>query len=288
MKFALFLGCKIPFYLAHYESSSRAVLKTLGVELVDIEFNCCGYPIRNLDFESFLLSAARNLALAERQNINILTPCKCCFGSLKHADYLLRENDSLKDRINSVLQEEGLRWEGRVEAKHLLSVLFHEVGLKTIKAHIKHPYDGLKIAAHYGCHALRPGKIVQFDNPLEPSIFERLVAVTGAESVDWSMRLDCCGNPLWGKNNPLSLDLMRKKLSNASQAGADFLCAACTYCQIQFDTVQEAELIQEGKREEMPSILYPQLLGLAFGLDGKALGIECNKVDISSVQEYLS
>ena len=88
MEFALFLGCTIPARLNQYESSSRAVLEKLGVGLVDIrEFNCCGYPLRNIDFKVFLLSSARNLALAEKKNLNVMTLCKCCYGSLKKADY---------------------------------------------------------------------------------------------------------------------------------------------------------------------------------------------------------
>lgn len=124
--------------------------------------------------------------------------------------------------------------------------------------------------------------------PLAPTIFEELVTVTGARSDDWSMRLDCCGNPLWGRNNKLSLDLMTKKLTNADQAGADCLGAACTYCQFQFDTVQEAELVQKGNTKGLPSILYPQLLGLSLGLPAETLGIEGNKIDISEVQNFLS
>ena len=281
MKFALFSGCKIPFYLKEYELSSRAVLKALEVELIDLEFNCCGYPIRSYDFESFIFSSARNLALAEKQNLNIITPCMCCFGSLKHAEYFLKKDDSLKTKVNKLLQKEDLYWHGSCEVKHLLSVLFHDVGIASIKKQIKHPNEGLKVASSYGCHALRPGEILNFDNPQFPTIFEDLVNVTGAESVDWQRRLECCGSPLWEKNNELSLDLMQKKLSSAINAEADCLCSACTYCQIQFDTVQHAKLIKN--QVEMPSILYPQLLGLSLGMSAKNLGLENNKIKINKL-----
>ena len=285
MKFAFFAGCKIPYYLKHYESASRAVLKALDIELVDIEFTCCGYPIRSYDFFSFILSAARNFAIAEKHDLNILTPCKCCFGSLKHADHFLRTNDKLKKNIQLFLQEEDLIWEGRSEVKHLLTVLSDDVGIDKIRTRIKHPVKGLKIAASYGCHALRPDNIVNFDNPLAPTIFENLVGATGAESVDWSKRLDCCGNPLWGKNSPLSLDLMQKKLVSARQAGADLLCSSCTYCQIQFDSVQNSELSQIKKNDPgpLPSVLYPQLLGFSMGLGEKQLGLDANEIEISAL-----
>jgi heterodisulfide reductase subunit B len=261
MRFALFSGCKIPYYLEHYGASTVAVLEALGVELIEIEFSCCGYPSRNTHFEAYILSAARNLALARNEGLNILTPCKCCFGSLKHAIHWLKEYPDLRRRVNKWLGDEGLRWEEGVEVKHLLTVLDRDVGQEKIKALVRTPFRDLRIAAHYGCHALRPSSVVDFDDPLSPTLFERLIKVTGAEAVDWERRLECCGNPLWEKNNELSLDLMSRKIEDAKGAGAAFLCTACTYCQMQFDGVQEQEIIKMGKGEGLPAILYPQLLG---------------------------
>ena len=288
MQFALFLGCKIPFFLQHYASATRAVLDALGVELIDIEFNCCGNPITDLSRESSLLLSARNLALAQQQNLDILTPCKCCFGTLKRNAYFLKENHVVRKEFNGLLKDENLHWDGHTEVKHLLSVLANDIGLEAITEQIKHPYSGLKIATHYGCQSLRPSRIMNFDDPFDPTIFERLVELTGAETVEWRRRLECCGNPVWGKNNQLSLDLMQKKLSDTQQAGAHFLCAACTHCQIQFDTVQDAELIQQGSTDKQASMLYPQLIGLSMGLPEADLGLANNKVDISGVLEFLS
>ena len=176
MKYALFLGCTIPARLNHYETSSRAVLGKLGVGLVDIrEFNCCGYPLRNVSFKTFVLSSARNLALAEMENLNVMALCKCCYGSLKKVDHLMRENTSLGKEINETLGREGLGYEGGVEVRHLLSVLYHEVGIESIREKMERTYEGLKIATHYGCHVLRPSQVVQFDDPVAPSIFDQLV-----------------------------------------------------------------------------------------------------------------
>ena len=190
MALALFLGCNIPARVKQYEMSSRAVMAKLGVELVDIrEFNCCGYPVRNLDFKTFILSSARNIALAERQGLDMITPCKCCYGSLKKADHSLKNDSLLREEINGFLSGEGLKYTGDIEIKHLLSVLYHDVGIDKIKEHIASPFKGLKIATHYGCHALRPSQIVQFDDSVSPTLFDELVEATGAESVDWSTRL---------------------------------------------------------------------------------------------------
>ncbi len=287
MRLALFSGCKIPALLEQYELASRAVLKTLAVELVDITFNCCGYPNRNHHFGAYLLSAARNLALARQQNLNILTLCKCCYGSLKHADHWIKTNDRMRDEVNAVLKKEDLFWDGSVEIKHLLPLLARDIGLPILKDQVRQRFSALKIAPHYGCHALRPADIMQYDNPVDPTLFEDLVAATGAQSVNWPRRLECCGNPILEKNAPLSFALMHKKINDAKTAGADFLCTACTYCQIQFDTIQAAQLEASVSNGNLPSILYPQLLGLAFGLDEEALGLRYNQLDINGIRSYL-
>ena len=290
MKFALFLGCNIPARLTQYESSSRAVLEKLSVELVDIEeFNCCGYPLRNIDFKASILAATRNLALAEKENLNMIVLCKCGFGMLKHAAHILKEDTSLLKEINNTLKkEEGLEFKGGIEISHLLSVLYHDVGLDNIKQKITRPYRNLKIATHYGCHALRPSEVVKFDDPVNPTLFDNLVESTGAESIDWEKRLDCCGAPLFGSNDDLSMDLTEKKLANAKESGADFLCDACSYCHIQFDTVQSMINSKGGKNHPLPPILYPQLLGLSLGIDGESLGLGENKIDITGIKGFLS
>jgi len=275
-RFALFLGCTIPYHLKSYESSSRAVLGKLGVILLDIpEFNCCGYSLRNKNFKAFLLCSARNLALAERKGLNIMTLCSCGYGSLKKAVHILREDPSLKDEINVVLSKESLRYEGKIEVMHLLTVLYNEIGLKAIKENITMPYKDLKVATHYGCHALRPSKIVQFDDAFSPTLFDELVNITGAKSIDWPSKLECCGAPLLGINSELSFDLTKKKFEGAKRAGAHCLTNACSFCQIQFDAFQ-----RKIKDYQVPSILYPQLLGLCMGLDERVLGLDRRQIEI--------
>lgn len=289
MKYALFLGCNIPIRLKQYESSSRAVLQELGVTLVDIpEFNCCGYPLRNVDLRAFVLSAARNLALAEQQNLNMLVLCKCGYGTFRMAEHLMKENAALREEMNAVLAKEGLKYEGDVQVKHLLSVLFHDVGVEAISEKVTMPYENLKIATHYGCHALRPSKIVQFDDPVSPSLFDQLVEVTGAESIAWPSKLECCGGPLLGTNDELSLDFTQKKLTDAKDAGANYIATGCTFCQVQFDTVQKTMEPERGLNHQLPSILYSQLLGLCMGIKKEALGLDSNKIDITGVANFLA
>jgi heterodisulfide reductase subunit B len=167
-----------------------------------------------------------------------------------------------------------LEWRGKAAVRHLLSVLAEDIGLESIKARIVRPYHRLAVAAHYGCHALRPGRITQFDNPLAPTVFERLIAVTGAVPVVWSRRLECCGAPLWEKNEAVSLTLMRRKLADARRAGASCLCTACTYCQIQFETVQADHPDPSAPSLFLPSLVYTHLLGPALGISPEMLGMQ--------------
>jgi len=287
MRFAYFPGCKIPFYQPFYGRSVRAVLARVRVKLVPLEFSCCGYPVHHLNFQAFVLSAARNLALAEKHGLDILTPCKCCYGSLRHAGHWLRERDDLRREINRDLDREGLWWKGEADVKHLLTVLGRDLGTEALSRRIKKPFEGLKVAASYGCHALRPGNVVRFDNPLAPTLFQDLVAVTGAEPVEWARSLECCGHPLWEKNQALSLRLMEVKVADARQSGADILCTACTHCQIQFDTVQAQQPDPPGSGEpRLPSVTYPQLLGLSMGLPERVLGLGWNQVPVPGIRNH--
>lgn len=277
IKYALFLGCNIPARVSQYEDSSRAVLKNLGVELIEIRgFNCCGYPLKNIDQKAYVLSSAQNLALAEKQGLNILTLCKCCFGSLKKVECLLKEDSRLRQDINHSLADNGLKYDGNISVKHLLSILYHDVGIDAIKSRLSGSYKDLRIATHYGCHALRPSRITQFDNPVAPTIFDELVEITGAVSVDWPQKLECCGAPLTGINDDISINLTKKKVSDAKKSGADYLCTACPFCHLQFDFLQKRMVENNGNSEHLASVLYPQLLGLCMGIDKETLGIGMN------------
>lgn len=273
-RYLYFPGCKIDPLLPSYSHATRAVMAALEVDLVDRELNCCGYPVRDQDLAASVLAAARNLALAARSGLALMTPCKCCYGHLKHADYWLREKEDLRRYVNGRLKDEGLAWETGIRVYHLLQVLAEEINIKAIQARITRPLQGLKIAAHYGCHALRPGHVVQFDNPLAPTLFEKLVAVTGAAAVDWPLRLECCGHPLWGRNDRLSLKLMARKIVDARQAGAQLLATACTYCQVQFGAVRHDHRTEADNGHDLPAVLYSQILGRAMGLPADQLGLK--------------
>lgn len=284
MKYALFQGCNIPARVKQYEAATRAVFNKLDVELVELSgFNCCGYPARNIDRRAFILSAAKNLALAETAGLDLMAMCKCCYGSLKKAENALNADQGLKSEINALLAREKLNYQGHARILHLLTALHGDVGLEALKPLIAKTFNGLQIAVSYGCHALRPSRVTRFDDPVAPTLFDELVEITGAYSVDWSRKLDCCGAPLTGVNDRLAMDMAQKKIDSAKEAGAHYVCTACPYTQLQFDWVQNERAV----REPLAAILYPQLLGLSMGLDGETLGLSQNRIELDEITTYL-
>ncbi|CAB1080553.1 Heterodisulfide reductase subunit B-like protein [Olavius algarvensis Delta 1 endosymbiont] len=288
MKFALFQGCNIPARVTQYADATRAVCRELAIELKELDqFNCCGYPVRNIDQRAFVLSAAKNLAAAEKVGLDILVMCKCCYGSLKKAAWAMDNDSNLKKEINGFLAKDKLAYEGRAAVNHLLTVLHRDVGIEHLKSLVSNSFNGLQIATSYGCHALRPSHVTGFDDPLAPTIFDELVEITGAFSVDWSRKLDCCGAPLTGINDQLARDMAAKKIASAREAGANYLCTACPYTHIQFDWVQDQMAADSDDWEAVAPILYPQLLGLSMGIDAATLGMSKNRLELAGISSYL-
>ncbi len=267
-RYLYFPGCKLEPFLPRYDRSVRRLMSALGVELVVQELSCCGYPFRDRDTAASVLAAARNMALAAREGLALMTPCQCCYGQLKHAAYWLRRNGNLRRYVNKHLIAEGLTWEAGRGVFHLLQVLAVDIGPKNIRSCIRQPLKGLLVAAHYGCHALRPGHVTQFDNPLAPTVFENLVEVTGARAVHWPLRLECCGRPLQGKNDRLAGRLVQRKIEDAHEAGAHVVATACTHCQMQFGRVDGQRTGRPGEAPRPRAMLYSEILERAMGLKG--------------------
>ncbi len=270
MKLAYFPGCKIPFELEAYGSSFERIMERLGVRLQHLPFNCCGYPSRGKSLEIAVLSTIRNLALAQKHGLDIITPCKCCFGQFKHAIYYWNNTPDLRFKMNKILKKEGLSWNGKIQVKHLLSFLYYEFGLSALKNRIKTPFSGGKVVVQYGCHALRPFSITGFDDPFTPKIFESLVNLTGLKTLSWSKSTECCGNPIYDTNKKLSLKMLESKLLSASEKGAAYICNACTHCQIQYSLMNMEEKF---KKYDIIPVLFTHILGKAMDLTTKDLGI---------------
>lgn len=287
MKFAFFQGCNIPVRVEQYADSTEAVLQLFGIELVRIpEFNCCGYPVRNVDEKAYIVPSVRNMAIAERAGLDIMVICNCCFASLMKAKNVIDRDQNLKDEINAMLAKEGLSYSGTTTIRHYLTVLHEDVGVEAIRKKTVNVCKGLNLSVIHGCHILRPREITRFDDSFVPRITEDLVATTGATSLDWRGKMECCGAALAGLNDELSRTLLQEKITGAQMAGADFVTPICSYCHLQFDTTQK-HMVKESGAPILPVLLFPQLLGLCLGIDEGRLGIARNSTIESKNVEHI-
>jgi heterodisulfide reductase subunit B len=268
------------------------VLNKFGIELAVVpDFNCCGYPARNVDEKAYLLPSVRNMAIAEKLNLDILVICNCCFASLQKAKSVMAKDSQLKDELNGYLTKEGLQYSGNVQIKHYLTVLYEEVGTDKIRNQLVNRFKDLNISVIHGCHILRPREITTFDDSFVPRISEELLQITGVTSLDWRGKLECCGAALAGLNDELSKKLLKEKITGAQAAGADYITPICSYCHMQFDTTQKNMSGENPSEKLLPVLLYPQLLGLCLGIDEKTLGIDQNSTikadDIQRIRSLL-
>ncbi|MBN1784271.1 MAG: CoB--CoM heterodisulfide reductase iron-sulfur subunit B family protein [Candidatus Bathyarchaeota archaeon] len=285
LKYLMFLGCVIPYRISSYEISARKVLERLGVELVEMpEFNCCGLPIDSVAHDAMLVLAARNLCLAEEKNLNILTLCTGCAGTLRKVNKSLEADKKLKEHVNGHLKEIGMEFKGgKIVVKHLIQALIEDVSLEKIKDAVVKPLTGLKVAEHNGCHILRPAKYIGFDDPENPVLLKRLIEATGAECLDYMYETDCCGAPIIGVNDKIPLYLAGDKLRNVKSVDAQALITVCPFCHMMFDINQPR--IERLLEEEfgIPVLHYPQLLGLAMGFTPQELALEELRVDATKL-----
>jgi heterodisulfide reductase subunit B len=288
-KYLIFLGCAVPYRVSAYEISARKVLAKLGVELVEMpEFNCCGLPLDPVSHETMLILAARNLALAEQQGLNIITLCPGCAGTLKKVNKILKEDKVLREQINGHLKESGLEFRGTITTKHLLQVLKEDVGIDNIKKAVVKPLDMLNVAEHNGCHILRPKEYIGFDDPEDPQTLKALIEATGATCLDYIDETECCGAPSVGVSDKVALQLARDKLSHVKSVNAQALITICPFCHIMYDT---NELRIEKMFNEVygiPVLHYPQLLGLALGMTPEELAFNELRVSTKKLLEQVS
>jgi heterodisulfide reductase subunit B len=283
-KYLIFLGCVIPYRISSYEISARKVLDELGVGLAEMpEFNCCGFPLDPINHDMMLTLAARNLCLAEQQNLNIMTLCNGCFGILNHVNKELNEERKIREKVNGYLKEIGMEFKGTTTIKHLIHVLAEDIGLEKIKEAIRKPLNPLRVAQHIGCHVVRPAKYVGFDDPENPTVLKNLIRVTGAECLSYMDETECCGAPIIGVDDKIPLQLAREKLSHIRAVGAQALITVCPFCHMIYDLNQPRIERTFNEKFGIPVLHYPQLLGLAMGFSPDELAFKQLRVDASKI-----
>lgn len=258
MRYALFLGCTAPTKSRNYELATREVARALGIELVDLpDFECCGFPLKSVHHESHLLMAARNLMVAEREELDVCVLCSACTGTLTEVNRQLAHNDVLREQVVSKLG--GGKGEyvfgSAIAVKHVVRIL------------------------HYGCHYLRPSEIYDdCEDPEDPHSLDELIEVTGAKSVRYSERERCCGAGVLAIDEEIALSLAQKKLEDVRSSGAHAMVLMCPFCGVMYDENQARIEARSDATYNLPVLYYPQLLGIALGIDPKSLGFRLNRV----------
>jgi len=282
MKYAFFVGCTTLSRLPGYEKSARRVAEKLGVELVDMpESGCCGTTyMETLDHKTFLALAARNIAIAEEMGLDIVTVCNGCTEVLTKANKELKENPELRREVNEVLAGTGKEFRGTQEVKHFVRMLKEDVGVDKIRSSSVKPFKGLKVGAHYGCHLLKPHEVMEFDDPEAPTSLDELIDATGARSVSYPNKLECCAGPVMGIREKVTWTVGLEKVE-AVKKYADIMVTNCPFCYL---TYERCQFMTENS-PNVPIVHIPQLLGLAMGIDPDDLGISSNKVDASIMME---
>jgi heterodisulfide reductase subunit B len=276
MRYLYYPGCSLEGTALEYNRSTRGVMQNAGVELADIEdWTCCGASAAGATGHLLsLVLPARNLALAEKMDdVNdLLVPCSACYMNLKRVEEKTRKDPETLSKLNIILAEERLQLHGSIRVRHLLDVIANDLGAQRIGSLVQKPLHGLHIAPYYGCQCLRPYAV--FDDPEVPHSMEPIIEATGASVHFWHMGTKCCGASHMNTRMEVGIELVGNILKEAR--GADAVVTVCPMCQLNLEAHQRK--ISHLCRQDLNiAILYlPQLLGLAFGINEKELGLNLN------------
>jgi len=281
VKYAFFPGCSIHTTAKEYGISCHAVSKVLGIELIEIpDWNCCGAMDAVYAYNPLLSisMSARNLALAESMKMDVVTLCSACFFTLSRAKKLLNEDSELKGRVNKFLNDAELQYTGEVKVRHYLDVLLNDICLENISKNVKVKLDGLKVAPYYGCMLVRPPNIVQFDDPEHPHSMERVIEAVGGKNVDYIYKTRCCGASLGFTEGEVMMEMTKDLLLEAKKVSADCVAVPCPLCHFNMDAKQKTIESALDVKIDMPVVFFTQVMGLAFGIHPKELGLNKNCV----------
>lgn len=281
-KLSLFLGCIVPNRYPGIENATKLCLEKLDLDAVDLPgASCCPAPgvFKSFDKGTWLSLAARNVVISEKMERDVLTICNGCYASLADANIELKSDPEMKAQTNMCLKGIGMEYQGTVEVRHIIELLYEEIGPEKLKSYVTTPLD-LKVALHYGCHLIKPTKERKLGNSENPTFFDELVEATGAESVDYTDKMMCCGAGGGVRSGHIeeSLEMLEHKLACIQRAGVDCIVNACPFCHLQFDKGQLAVNEKFGTDYSIPVLHYSQLLALALGISPDKLGIEQNAV----------
>ena len=288
MRYAFYPGCVSRGAAPELFASTMEVCGRLGIEL---EFepmrsaSCTGSGVlqeKNLRLGDTL--NARNFALAERTGLPLLNICSTCQGVMSQANERLTSDPGYLASINEDLAEEGLEYRGTVEPRHLMWVIVEDVGLDKLKSQVVRPLTGFRVAPFYGCYIVRPTSALGFDeHPEREDSLERVIEAVGAEVVDFPGKTLCCGFPILTINESNSVKMVANHTLDAKKGGAQAMVTPCPLCHLNLDGYQPQASASANQPIDLPIIHLPQLLGLALGIDPKAMRMDKHIVSTSKL-----
>lgn len=270
MSYAFFPGCSMAGTAHDYQKSSLAVGKALGLALPEIPgWTCCGSTsAHQTDHLLSLALPAKNLVAAEGETVAV--GCAACYSRLKAANHEIAKDAETRKAVAAVV---GKDYDGKTEILHLLEILARDVGMRRIAEQVKRPLKGLKLVTYYGCLLTRPPEVTHFDDPENPTLMDQVLEAAGATILEWPHKTECCGAGYSITDVGIVKRLTREILAMAKAAGADGIATACPLCQMNLDLRQRDTEKAAGESFNLPVFYFTQLLGLAFGISRKELGL---------------
>lgn len=270
--YAYYPGCSLETSGKEYDSSIRASFKKMGIELKEIpDWSCCGSsPTHKLDPDLVVAISGRNLVLASGISETVVAPCASCSLNLKEAVIELEHEGP----IRRTLMNAGLEYlPGSVSVLSAVEAVSNSLKEGSLEGKITKPLTGLKVASYYGCMLVRPPKTARFDDPENPVSMDKIMEAAGATPVEWTHKVECCGNSYIMIDKDMTLNLVSKILDSAVKAGADIIVTACPLCQMNLEARQALMKQKYGLSHEIPVVYFSQLLGAAMGADSDDLGL---------------
>lgn len=286
MKLAYFPGCTLKTKAKNFEKTAMSTAKELGIELAEIpKWNCCG-AVTSLTQDDIMhhVASSRNLLRVQEQfeagkvdDQRVVTLCSMCYNTMARTNLRVKDNPDQLEKINTLMYLEENDYKGNAEVVHYLEVI-EDVGLDKVKAKIKKPLTGLKVAPYYGCTLLRP-KEVSIDPRTEPKIQEELITALGAKAIEFPRTKMCCGSYQTVPDKEAVALLANDILTQAQDYGADIIVTWCPLCAFNLDTRQREVQARFPQFKNIPVIYFTQLMALAFGTDEKDCGFEDHFID---------
>ncbi|HOX27217.1 MAG TPA: CoB--CoM heterodisulfide reductase iron-sulfur subunit B family protein [Candidatus Krumholzibacteria bacterium] len=275
MKLGLFPGCSLEGSSREYLESLTAIAPKLGLELTEVpDWNCCGATAaHSLNAKLALALPARNLALAERAGItDLLVPCSACYARLMATHEELDRDEERKREIADIIE---LPLQAGPKIVSILDVLSTD----GVAGRVSRPFAH-RVACYYGCYLTRPPKLSTLARTEDPREMDDLVRAAGAEPVAWAFKTECCGAGLSITRTDLVAELAGRVLDDAERRGAEAIVVACPMCHTNLDLRRDAIDAHRGRRSRLPVLYLTQLIGLALGLDERALGLHRHHVPV--------